>query len=88
MIPGYDLILPLVLHLLIFCQGIGESFTSRIEGAQYRNHPQVRWAQQRETMEYSRKWGASSTEARHMRNYRAMEGQMRQGTRQAQRIRF
>ena len=87
----YSLILPLIIHLLIFCNGIGETFTAGVKGVQYLDSPRISEARQREKewemMGSGRRSGAYSAEVVQMRHSRAMEKQMRQATR-AQRIRF
>ncbi len=85
----YSFILPLILHLLIFLTGIGETFTA---GVQSFNSPRVAAAQQRERrqemMETARGGGTYSAEVEQMRRNRMMERQMRQVRSRTGRIRF
>ena len=78
----YSFILPLVIHLLIFCQGMGDTFTGGIGGIQGFNSPRITAAQQREKrlemMEAALEPGMYSAEVEQMRYNRVMERQMRQ----------
>ncbi len=88
---SYNLILPLILYLVIFFHGIGETLTAGAKGAQYLNSPRISEVRQRERewemMGSGRRSRAYSAEVVQMRHSRAMERQMRQATR-TQRIRF
>ena len=79
----YSFILPLIIHLLIFCNGIGNKITVTVMGGQYLSSPRINEAQLRERrlemLESSaRGSGTYSVEAAQMRHYRVMERQMRQ----------
>ena len=87
----YSLILPLIIHLLILCNGIGETFTAGAKGVQHLDSPRISAARQREreweVMGSGRRSRGYSAGSEQMRHSRAMERQMRQATR-AQGIRF
>ena len=89
---GYNIILPLIIHLLILCNGIGEALTAGAKGAQYLSSPRISEVRQRERewemMGSGRRSRAYSAQAVQMRHSRALERQMRQARSRAQRIRF
>jgi hypothetical protein len=86
----YSLILPFLIHLVIFLHGISETLTAGAKGAQYLSSPRISEVRQREKewemMGAARRSGAQS--ANQMRYNLMMERQMQQARRQTQRILF
>jgi hypothetical protein len=86
----YSLILPFLIHLVVFLHGIGETFTAGARGMQLLNAPRTSQIRQRE-----KEWEMMGA-ARRSRGYSAeqmrydqmMERQMQQARRQTQRILF
>ena len=86
----YSLILPFIIHLVIFFHGIGETFTAGASGMQLLNSPRTSQVRQREKEWEMMGSGRRSRghSADQMRYNRMMETQMRQIRSQTQGIRF
>ena len=85
----YSLILPFIIHLVIFLNGIGETLTAGAKGMKLLNSPRTSQIRQREKEWEMMGSGRRSRgySADQMRYNRMMERQMQQATR-AQGIRF
>jgi len=87
----YSLILPFIIHLVVFLNGIGDTLTAGAKGMQLLNSPKISQVRQREKewemMGAARRSGAYSAEGQQVRYNLMMERQM-QYARRAQSIRF
>jgi hypothetical protein len=88
----YSLILPFLIHLVIFLHGISETLTAGAKGAQYLSSPRISEVRQREKewemMGAARRSGGYSAESQQMRYNRMMERQMEQARSQTRQILF